>query len=95
MQYNERFRRQFWSELGQLSLRERREILTLDAPSHHLSKVLLHSVRSLDELEQVTKLLPDWGFLQLHIEYIRRQIAWENGPAAERIWNAVHQPDQS
>lgn len=94
LHYNAKFRRHFWSELGKLQLNERREIFTAGSPNHHLTKVMVHSVRTIDELNMVNGLLPDWGYLQLHLEYARRQIEWDNGPGAERIWKYFHRHDE-
>ncbi|EGT53459.1 hypothetical protein CAEBREN_16953 [Caenorhabditis brenneri] len=41
------------------------------------SRILLHSVKTIDELQQIRGLLVNWGpLLTLHFEYLERYLLW-------------------
>lgn len=60
--------------------------------SDRIAQLLLHSMRTCEELEAVVQLLPEWPpMLQIHIDYIRRKFLWIEKTAVKQIQNFLIQ----
>ncbi|KJH45370.1 hypothetical protein DICVIV_08583 [Dictyocaulus viviparus] len=54
LHYNLKFRRAFWSQIGKLTTEEKRLLFSVDEITPRtISKTLIHSIRSAEELNQV------------------------------------------
>uniref|UniRef100_A0A0K0CXN8 Peptidase_M1 domain-containing protein n=1 Tax=Angiostrongylus cantonensis TaxID=6313 RepID=A0A0K0CXN8_ANGCA len=54
LHYNRKFRKALWNQIGKMTTEERRLLFSADAINPHpASKILIHSIRSLEELNQV------------------------------------------
>ncbi|KHJ96040.1 hypothetical protein OESDEN_04003 [Oesophagostomum dentatum] len=80
LHYNARFRKALWSQIGKMTTAERRLLFSVDeVKPQPASRILVHSIRSLDELSQVRTLVEDWGpKMSKHLEYIERHLRWQN-----------------
>ncbi|CAD6193501.1 unnamed protein product [Caenorhabditis auriculariae] len=78
LHYNPAFREAMWSEIGLLSPFERTLLFSTNKTEVLLgSRVLLHSVKTIDELRQVRSLISDWGRqMSVHLEYLERYLQW-------------------
>uniref|UniRef100_A0A0N4ZHT9 Peptidase_M1 domain-containing protein n=1 Tax=Parastrongyloides trichosuri TaxID=131310 RepID=A0A0N4ZHT9_PARTI len=87
LHYNLGFRRLFWEKIGQLSTSEKLILFAVNTgKSDYLAKSLLHSIRSLEELDIAFKALDAWPTtLERSIEYIRRKLNWIQDKASERV----------
>uniref|UniRef100_A0A0K0EGJ2 Nuclear receptor domain-containing protein n=1 Tax=Strongyloides stercoralis TaxID=6248 RepID=A0A0K0EGJ2_STRER len=87
LHYNYGFRRLFWEKIGQLSTSEKLILFAVNTgKSDYLAKSLLHSIRSLEELDIAFKTLDSWPtILERNIEYIRRKLNWLQNEASERV----------
>ncbi|PAV83731.1 hypothetical protein WR25_25116 [Diploscapter pachys] len=94
LHYNSIFRNALWNAMANLTIGERKFLFsTSDVDVQQASKILLHSVRSLDELRQVRQLVPDWGRkMSKHIEYLERQFQWINTISSGVLGNFFSQP---
>ncbi|KAE9415971.1 hypothetical protein Angca_008383 [Angiostrongylus cantonensis] len=79
LHYNRKFRKALWNQIGKMTTEERRLLFSADAINPHpASKILIHSIRSLEELNQVRLLVTDWGpNMSKHLEYIERHLRWK------------------
>ncbi|CEF71069.1 Peptidase M1, membrane alanine aminopeptidase, N-terminal domain-containing protein [Strongyloides ratti] len=87
LHYNFGFRRLFWEKIGQLSTSEKLILFAVNTgKSDYLAKSLLHSIRSLEELDIAFKVLDSWPtVLERNIEYIRRKLHWIEKEASKRV----------
>lgn len=87
MQYNKKFRQLFWIGVGHLSLHERQLLFAVNTgKSDEIGRYLLHSARTLPELEMIESLLPDWPQnLRMHLDYLKRKMKWTQNIAADQI----------
>ncbi|CAI4221100.1 unnamed protein product [Auanema sp. JU1783] len=78
LHYNMKFRSALWNQIAQLNISERELLFSNDLNlSGPASKILIHSVRTLDELRQVRSLIPEWkGGISKHLEYVELQLQW-------------------
>uniref|UniRef100_A0A7E4W0V3 Peptidase_M1 domain-containing protein n=1 Tax=Panagrellus redivivus TaxID=6233 RepID=A0A7E4W0V3_PANRE len=93
IQYNRKFREVFWKGISDLNLHERRLLFAVNTgKSDRIAQLLLHSVRSSEELEAVVQLVPEWPInLQVHIDFVRRKYAWIENTAVKQIQNFLIQ----
>ncbi|WKY05901.1 hypothetical protein Q1695_006256 [Nippostrongylus brasiliensis] len=79
LHYNAKFRRALWTQIGKMTAEERNLLFSVDEPvPRPASKILLHSIRSLEELSQVRSLVSTWGaMMSKHLEYIERHLQWK------------------
>ncbi|GMS95317.1 hypothetical protein PENTCL1PPCAC_17492, partial [Pristionchus entomophagus] len=77
--YNLEFRRALWGAIGSLSEGDRRFLFSVDeiVPSPK-SISLLHSIRTTKELELVKNLLPSWGRVGVHLQFLHRLLSWQD-----------------
>ncbi|KAI1732678.1 peptidase family m1 domain-containing protein [Ditylenchus destructor] len=87
IQYNRKFREIFWRGIANMSLNERQLLFAVNTGKpDRIARILLHSVRGLDELNQVESLLHQWpDHLRVHFKYLRRKLEWVHGRAREQI----------
>uniref|UniRef100_A0A1I7XE56 Peptidase_M1 domain-containing protein n=1 Tax=Heterorhabditis bacteriophora TaxID=37862 RepID=A0A1I7XE56_HETBA len=80
LHYNPKFRSALWTQIGKMPLDEKRLLFSVnESDPQPASKILLHSVKSIDELRQVRSLVPDWGpRMSKHFEYIEQQLQWQD-----------------
>lgn len=51
-----------------------------------IAQQYIHSLRTLEELEQVKNLLPKWSeTLEWHFKYVQKRIEWVHGNATNQI----------
>ncbi|KAK6028179.1 hypothetical protein OSTOST_05775, partial [Ostertagia ostertagi] len=61
LHYNARFRRALWTQIGKMTAEERSLLFSADeVDPRPASKILVHSIRTLDELSQVRSLVESW-----------------------------------
>ncbi|KAK5967186.1 Aminopeptidase [Trichostrongylus colubriformis] len=79
LHYNAKFRRALWTQIGKMTAEERSLLFSADeAEPRPASKILLHSVRTIEELSQVRSLVESWGQkMSKHLEYIERHLRWK------------------
>ncbi|KAK6747597.1 hypothetical protein RB195_000658 [Necator americanus] len=79
LHYNAKFRKALWNQIGKMTTAERRLLFSVDEiKPQPASRIILHSIRSLDELNQVRSLVTDWGpKMSKHLEYIERHLRWK------------------
>lgn len=79
LHYNAKFRKALWTQIGKMTAEERSLLFSVDEVEPRLaSKILLHSVRSPEELSQVQSLVDSWGpTMSKHLEYIERHLRWK------------------
>ncbi|KAI1726189.1 peptidase family m1 domain-containing protein [Ditylenchus destructor] len=87
IQYNRKFREIFWRGIANMSINERQILFAVNTGKpDRIARILLHSVRGLDELNQVESLLHQWpDQLRVHFKYLRRKLEWVHGRAREQI----------
>uniref|UniRef100_A0A0K0EX03 Peptidase_M1 domain-containing protein n=1 Tax=Strongyloides venezuelensis TaxID=75913 RepID=A0A0K0EX03_STRVS len=87
LHYNLDFRKLFWEKIGELSTSEKLILFAVNTGrSDYLAKSLLHSIRSLEELDIASKALDAWPTtLERNIEYIRRKLNWIQNKASKRV----------
>jgi hypothetical protein len=87
IQYNRKFREVFWRGIGRLSTHERQVLFAVNTgKSDHIARLLLHSVKTLEELELVIDLLDIWpAHLEINLESIRRKLTWLQETAVGQI----------
>ncbi|VDN07157.1 unnamed protein product [Thelazia callipaeda] len=85
--YNEKFRAIFWNRIAEMPLTERKFLFAIEnEQTTQVAHMLVHSVRSSNELEWLINTVPDWGqYMKPHIEYLRRKFQWINEVATPRI----------
>ncbi|CAB3406551.1 unnamed protein product [Caenorhabditis bovis] len=78
LHYNAAFRKYFWAEIARMSTLEKTALFSTNSTTIlPASRILLHSIRTIDELQQVRGLLTNWGALMtLHFEYLERYLLW-------------------
>ncbi|KAI6175278.1 Glutamyl aminopeptidase [Aphelenchoides bicaudatus] len=87
VQYNRKFREIFWRGIGRLSLHERHMLFAVNTGKpDKIARLLLHSVKTFEELDLVTSLLDTWpAHLKIHLESIRRKLEWLQKAAISQI----------
>ncbi|VDK81663.1 unnamed protein product [Onchocerca ochengi] len=85
--YNKKFRALFWREIANMPLMERKLLFSIETDqTTQVAQILVHSVRSSNELEWLINIVPDWGhYMKSHIEYLRRKFQWIDEVATPRI----------
>uniref|UniRef100_A0A183BWY9 Uncharacterized protein n=1 Tax=Globodera pallida TaxID=36090 RepID=A0A183BWY9_GLOPA len=87
--YNRKFRELFWTGLTQqLNIHERQVLFAVNTgKSNRMARILLHSVRSLGELNLVKRVvLHQWPeALRVEMDYLRRKLSWTEREACEQI----------
>ncbi|CAJ0579771.1 unnamed protein product, partial [Mesorhabditis spiculigera] len=80
LHYNRLFRSAFWTTMAELSVMERSTLFSANlSEPRPASTVLLHSVRTHEELRQVRALVPNWGVvMSRHIEWVERLLLWQS-----------------
>ncbi|KIH55429.1 hypothetical protein ANCDUO_14416 [Ancylostoma duodenale] len=54
LHYNAKFRKALWTQIGKMTTEERRLLFSVDeAEPQPASRIIVHSIRTLDELNQV------------------------------------------
>ncbi|CAO4374234.1 unnamed protein product [Caenorhabditis nigoni] len=78
LHYNPTFRKYLWSEISKMSTFEKTALFSTNSTNIlPASRILLHSVKTIDELQQIRGLLTNWGpLLTLHFEYLERYLLW-------------------
>uniref|UniRef100_A0A8R1DPV7 Aminopeptidase n=1 Tax=Caenorhabditis japonica TaxID=281687 RepID=A0A8R1DPV7_CAEJA len=78
LHYNGAFRKYLWTEISKMSIFEKTALFSTNTTTIlPASRVLLHSVKTIDELQQIRSLLTNWGpLLTLHFEYLERYLLW-------------------
>ena len=76
MQYNRKFRELFWTGLAQqLNIHERQVLFAVNTgKSDRMARVLLHSVRSLGELNLVERVVLHQWPDSLRVEMVRNEL---------------------
>ncbi|KAK6044236.1 hypothetical protein COOONC_18259 [Cooperia oncophora] len=79
LHYNAKFREALWTQIGKMTVQERSLLFSADeVEPRPASKILLHSIRTLEELSQVRSLVENWGQkMSKHLEYIERHLRWK------------------
>ncbi|VDO21566.1 unnamed protein product [Haemonchus placei] len=79
LHYNAKFRKALWTQIGKMTKQERSLLFSVDeVDPRPASKILLHSIRTLEELSQVRSLVESWGQkMSTHLEYIERYLRWK------------------
>uniref|UniRef100_A0A915CSA1 Aminopeptidase n=1 Tax=Ditylenchus dipsaci TaxID=166011 RepID=A0A915CSA1_9BILA len=87
LQYNRKFREIFWRGIANLSINERQLLFAVNSgQSDRIARIFIHSVRTMDELNQVENLLIQWPeHLRIHFKYVRRKFNWVQEKAKEQI----------
>ncbi|VDK45256.1 unnamed protein product [Anisakis simplex] len=87
LHYNEKLREMFWLQIRAMSLAERKLLFSIDSQeASQVARILVHSVRSSTELQQLERVMPDWGVhMHLQMEYLRRKYHWMDDTAVPRI----------
>ncbi|KAL3081643.1 hypothetical protein niasHT_033054 [Heterodera trifolii] len=87
--YNRKFRELFWTGLTQqLNIHERQVLFAVNTgKSNRMARILLHSIRSLGELNLVERVvLHQWPeSLRVELDYLRRKLSWTEREACEQI----------
>uniref|UniRef100_A0A915PBQ1 Aminopeptidase n=1 Tax=Setaria digitata TaxID=48799 RepID=A0A915PBQ1_9BILA len=85
--YNKKFRAIFWKEIADMPLMERKFLFSIETnQTTQVAQMLVHSVRSSNELEWLINIVPDWGrYMEPHINYLRRKFQWIDETATPRI----------
>ncbi|CAJ0930858.1 unnamed protein product, partial [Mesorhabditis belari] len=80
LNYNRLFRTMFWQKMSELSTLERVVLFSANLTEPRpASTVLLHSVRTHEELRQVRSLIPEWGHaMNIHVEWVERLLLWHS-----------------
>lgn len=70
-----------------MPLMERKLLFSIETDqTTQVAQILVHSVRSSNELEWLINIVPDWGhYMKSHIEYLRRKFQWIDEVATPRI----------
>uniref|UniRef100_A0A1I7TFV9 Aminopeptidase n=1 Tax=Caenorhabditis tropicalis TaxID=1561998 RepID=A0A1I7TFV9_9PELO len=78
LHYNPTFRKYLWNEISKMSNFEKTALFSTNSTNIlPASRILLHSVKTIDELQQIRGLLTNWGpLLTLHFEYLERYLLW-------------------
>ncbi|XGW28598.1 hypothetical protein V3C99_008401 [Haemonchus contortus] len=79
LHYNAKFRKALWTQIGKMTKQERSLLFSVDeVDPRPASRILLHSIRTLEELSQVRSLVESWGQkMSTHLEYIERYLRWK------------------
>ncbi|KAI6214217.1 Glutamyl aminopeptidase [Aphelenchoides besseyi] len=87
IQYNRKFREVFWRGIGRLSTHERQLLFAVNTGKpDRIAKLLIHAVKTNDELELVENLLDQWpSHLQVHLKAAKRKLLWLQTTAAPQI----------